>query len=72
MYMTGQVSPWYLPGTSGKPFLNLLKLPGPSAPSGEAVRGFNAEGKYMLTLKKTEVTFIIRKGQSVSSHAQNP
>lgn len=70
MYMTGQVSPWYLPGASGSPFLNLLKVSGTAALSGEAVRGFHAEGKYMLTLKKTEVAYYQKRAERLLSRAK--
>ena len=47
MYMTGQISPYYLKGVQNNVFLHFLKVPGAAALSGEAINGFHAEGKYL-------------------------
>lgn len=49
MYMTGQISPWYLKNPGGGPFLHLLWVSGAAALSGEAITGHYAEGRYHLT-----------------------
>ena len=55
MYMTGQISPYYLKGVQNNIFLHFLKVSGAAALSGEAISGFHGDGKYYLTKSKEEV-----------------
>lgn len=57
MYMTGQISPFYLPGPTDRNFLRLLKTSGAAALTGEAVPGHHSEGRYYLTKNKEEVEY---------------
>ena len=52
MYMTGQISPYYLKGVQNSIFLHFLKVSGPAALTGEAISGFHSDGKYYLTKSK--------------------
>lgn len=65
MYMTGQISPYYLKGVQNNVFLHLLKVGGTAALSGEAVAGFHAEGKYHLTKNKDEVAYYRKLSDSL-------
>lgn len=60
MYMTGQISPYYLKGVQNSVFMHFLKVSGSAALSGEAISGFHAGGKYYLTKQKEEVSYYKR------------
>lgn len=60
MYMTGQISPYYLKGVQNNVFMHFLKVSGSAALSGEAISGFHADGKYYLTKQKDEVSYYKR------------
>lgn len=55
MYMTGQISPYYLKNVQNNAFIHLLKVSGGVALSGEAISGCHSDGKYYLTKSKEEV-----------------
>lgn len=57
MYMTGQISPYYLKAGQDQVFLHFLKVSGSVALTGEAIRGYHSEGKYYLARSKDEVTY---------------
>lgn len=57
MYMTGQVSPYYLKGVQNEVFLHFLKVSGTAALSGEAIAGSHSKGRYYLTKSKDEVAY---------------
>lgn len=55
MYMTGQISPFYLPDPPSKVFHHLLEVSGGAALEGTAIVGHHAEGTYYLTNNRDEV-----------------
>ena len=55
MYMTGQISPYYLPVSQSGVFTHLLKVSGAAALEGTAIAGKQASGKYVLYRSKDEV-----------------
>lgn len=57
MYMTGQISPYYLKAGQDQVFLHFLKVSGSVALTGEAIRGYHSEGKYYLAHSKDEVAY---------------
>lgn len=69
MYMTGQISPYYLKNVQNNVFLHLLKVSGTAALSGEAISGYHSEGKYYLTKSKDEVTYYKKRAQALLSSA---
>ncbi len=69
MYMTGQISPYYLKNTQNNVFLHLLKVSGTAALSGEAVSGHHSEGRYYLTKSKKEVEYYARRAQALLANA---
>lgn len=71
MYMTGQISPYYLKGVQNNVFLHFLKVSGTAALSGEAINGFHAEGKYYLTKSKEEVAYYQKRAQELLKNAQS-
>ena len=69
MYMTGQISPYYLKTAQNEPFLHLLKVSGAAALSGEAIAGHQAEGRYILTLKEQEIEYFREEANLLLSKA---
>lgn len=69
MYMTGQISPYYLKNALGGPFLHLLKVSGAAALSGEAIAGRHAEGRYYLTKNKRELDHYAMRARALLDNA---
>ena len=69
MYMSGQISPYYLKNTQGTVFSNLLKVSGSAALTGEAINGYHAEGRYYLTNNKNEVAYYKKRAERLLSKA---
>ena len=69
MYMSGQISPYYLKGAQGTVFSSLLKVSGSVALTGEAINGYHTEGKYYLTKNKIEVTYYKKRAERLLSKA---
>lgn len=57
LYMTGQVSSWYLPGTRDRIYSHLHYVSGAAALSGECIRGHHDNSRYYLTNNKKEVAY---------------
>lgn len=69
MYMTGQISPYYLKGSPGNIFSHFLKVSGTAALSGEAIYGYHSEGRYYLTKNKEEVAHYRKRADRLLSKA---
>lgn len=69
LYMTGQISPYYLKSRQDHVFLHLLKVSGAAALSGEAIAGHHANGKYYLTKSKKEIAYYAARAQALLSNA---
>lgn len=69
MYMTGQISPYYLKNIQNNVFLHFLKVSGTAALSGEAISGYHSEGKYYLTKSKDEVSYYRKRAQELLNNA---
>lgn len=57
LYMTGQISPYYLKGVHNQVFCHFLNVSGAAALAGECISGFHAKGKYYLTKSKEELSY---------------
>lgn len=55
MYMTGQISPYYLSGMQTSAFRHMLWVSGAAALQGECIAGHIGDGRLYLTNRKTEV-----------------
>lgn len=55
LYMTGQITPYYLPASQGQVFNHFLKVSGVAALEGIAIAGNQASGKYVLYRSKEDV-----------------
>lgn len=69
MYMTGQISPYYLKNTQGNVFSHFLKVSGSVALTGEAICGYHSEGRYYLTKNKDEVAYYKKRAKRLLSKA---
>ena len=69
MYMTGQISPYYLKNAQNNVFLHFLKVSGAAALSGEAIAGYHADGQYYLTKSKKEIEYYSKRAQELLSCA---
>ena len=70
MYMTGQISPYYLPEPPSKVFHHLLEVSGAAALEGAAIVGHHAEGKYYLTNNRDEVRQYRARADALLSKAK--
>lgn len=70
IYMTGQVSPYYLKGIQNSVYCHFNYSSGSVALTGECINGFHGNGKYYLTKNKDEVTYYKRKAANLLSKAQ--
>ena len=70
MYMTGQVTPYYLKDTQNQIFHHLLKVSGSAALNGDAIKNHHLEGRYHLTNNKEEVRYYRKKAEYLLEHAK--
>ena len=57
LYMTGQISPYYLKNTNSGPFRHLLEVSGAAALSGEAIKGSHESGRYYLSKSREDLRY---------------
>ena len=69
MYMTGQIHPYYFENVQGNVFHHLLKVSGAAALSGEAMKGFHADGRYYLTKSKDELAYYQKRADEMIENA---
>ena len=69
MYMTGQISPYYIKGVHNAVFGHLLFTGGTAALSGECIMGCHEHGKFYLTNNKTEVAYYRTRAEDLLSKA---
>ena len=70
IYMTGQVSPYYLKGKHNQVYCHLQYVSWQYALSGECIDGYHHDGKYYLTNNKEEVKYYQKKADHLLSKAQ--
>ena len=69
MYMTGQISPYYLKGIQNGVFHHFLKVSGSAALTGEAIAGYHSDGKYYLTKSRKEIAYYEKRAQELIANA---
>ena len=69
MYMTGQITPYYLKDTNGGPFLHVLRVSGAAALAGEAIIGHQNEGRYCFTREREDLRYYRRRAAALLKHA---
>ena len=70
MYMTGQVTPYYLKDAQNQIFHHLLKVSGSAALNGDAIKNHHLEGRYHLTNNKEEVRYYRKEAEYLLEHAK--
>ena len=63
IYMTGQVSPYYLTNVENSTYSHLNFVSQEVALTGECIKGYHAKGKYYLTNNKNEVNYFKEKSK---------
>lgn len=69
IYMTGQVSPYYLPKANNPIYHHLNYVSGVTALCGESIEGAPLDGKYTLTNNKEELLIRILAHNNIAPHA---
>lgn len=69
LYMTGQISPYYLKGTHNSFFCHFLNVSGAAALSGECISGFHDKGRYYLTKNKEELAYYRERSECILKKA---
>ena len=69
MYMTGQISPYYLKDVHNKLFGHFLYSSGAAALSGECIMDDHQNGKMYLTKNKTEMSYYRQRALDILSKA---
>ena len=71
IYMTGQVSPYYLKGFQDSVYCHFNYVSGTVALTGECINGYHNKGKYYLTSSKADVDYYKTKADCLLKKA-NP
>ena len=69
MYMTGQISPYYLKKTQNGAFNHFLRVSGAAALSGEAIAGCHDRGRYYLSKTKDDITYYKKRAEDLLKNA---
>lgn len=69
LYMTGQISPFYLKDPQTKVYHHFLYTSGHAALSGECINGYHDHGKYYLTNNREETAYYRRRSIDLFSRA---
>ncbi len=70
IYMTGQISPYHLPGISTNIYHHINYVSGTYALSGECINGQHNNGKYYVTNNKEEVEYYRKKANDLLKKAE--
>ena len=70
IYMTGQVSPYYLKGKHNNIYCHFNYVSGQVALTGECIQGSHNDGKYYLTKNKEEIAYYKKKAAHLLAKAQ--
>lgn len=69
MYMTGQISPYYLRNQTNHIFLHFIRSAGTVAISGEAISGKHANGRYLVARSKDDVAYYRHRAEDLLRRA---
>ncbi len=70
VYMTGQISPYYLPEPTNHTFLHFLRSAGTVAVQGEAIRGHHASGRYVVSKAPSDVSYYRQRAKELLAQAR--
>ena len=71
IYMTGQVSPYYLTGLQNSIYCHFNYVSGAVALTGECIKGYHNKGKYHLTSNKADVAYYRTKSECLLNKAKS-
>lgn len=71
IYMTGQISPYYLKNDKNTIHQHLNYVSGAVALTGECIKGFHNNGKYYLTNNKKEISYYKQKSDLMLKKANH-
>ncbi len=71
IYMTGQVSPYYLTGIQNSVYCHFNYVSGAIALTGECIKGYHNKGKYHLTSNKNDVAYYRTKSECLLNKAKS-
>ena len=69
IYMTGQVSPYFLKGLQDNIYCHFNYVSGTVALYGECISGYHDKGKYTLTTNKTDISYYKTKAECLLGKA---
>lgn len=69
MYMTGQISPYYLKKEQSSIFHHFLKVSGAAVLSGKAIIGHHKEGRYYLSKTKEDIAYYTKCAEALLQNA---
>jgi len=69
IYMTGQVSPYFLKGLQNNIYCHFNYVSGVAALYGECINGYHDKGKYTLTTNKNDISYYNTKAQCLLGKA---
>lgn len=70
IYMTGQVSPYYLPNYAAQIYHNLDYISEVAALHGECIAGGHDEGRYILSNNKEDLSYFQKRRKRLLTHAK--
>lgn len=70
VYMTGQISPYYLSHPTNTAFLHFIRSAGTVAVSGEAIAGNQGGGRYVVTKSASDVAYLRQRAQELLARAK--
>lgn len=70
IYMTGQITPYYLPSSQDSTYQHLNYTSGTVALVGESIRGYHKRGKYFLATNRKDVEYYQEKSQLLLKKAK--
>lgn len=70
LYMTGQISPWYLRGRHNGVYGHLLFCSGAAAVEGECIAGDFAHGRFLFSQTKSDLSYYRRRADVILQTAQ--
>ncbi len=70
IYMTGQISPYYLKDNKNNIYNHLNYVSGAAALSGECIKGYHNKGMYYLTTNKNEINYYKEKASYLLKKAK--
>ena len=70
IYMTGQMSSYYLPRPTNEVFLHFIRSAGTVAVLGEAIAGNQGGGRYIVTKNSGDVAYARRRAEELLAHAK--